>query len=77
MTWGLEDFKVLQNTGLACQRLTVEILMQVRSANATPFDGEEGFIFFRIWFGHVDDADIILPEILCCFHGHYGRTWLL
>jgi hypothetical protein len=34
-------------------------------------------MFFRIGFGHVDDADVILPEVLCCFHDHCTRTWLL
>ena len=51
--------------------LTVEVFVQVAAAHTAPFDGDEGFVIRRLWDGNIDDADVLLTEVLCCFHsGH-------
>ena len=52
--------------------LTVEVFVQVAAAYTAPFDGDEGFVFRRLRGGYIDDADVLLTKVLCCFHSGHG-----
>lgn len=48
---------------------TIFVLVEIAATDAAPFNSDKCFMFLRLRFRHVHDANITSGKELCCFHG--------